>query len=140
MTTTPVSRILVVDDDPVISDLVIESLQLAGYHTARAASADEAVGLLEQLHVDLILTDALVDTGPNPDGDRWASLERLRGSAGKASVIIFTAHRRDDFAGYRERGFSGLLLKPFDLDDLLDLVGRHLPARVRLSTDGGTAA
>lgn len=121
---TSSAQVLIVDDDPIIARLVTETLRLAGHHTRCAGSATEALNVLAQVTVDLVLTDALVGTGVEPETDRWANLECVRRAAGQARVVIFSAHDADYFTGYRERGFSGLLLKPFDLDALLELVDR----------------
>lgn len=124
MATSSAVQILVVDDDPIIARLVTETLLLAGHHTRCVTSAAEALQVLARTTVDLVLTDALVGTGIEPATDRWANLESVRRAAGPARVVIFSAHSAEYFTGYRERGFDGLLLKPFDIDALLELVDR----------------
>ena len=120
-------KVLVVEDDATILDLVRESLRGEGYRVAVAASFAQAVEALSHARFDLVLADALGAATTDPQADRWAILERVRDLAGYTPVVIFTAHRQSDFADFKERGFSDLLLKPFDLDDLLETVRRNLP-------------
>ena len=120
-------KLLVVEDDPAILELVRESLRGEGYRVAVASNVEQAVGALSHTRFDLVLADALGAATTDPLADRWAILERVRDLAGRAPVVIFTAHRPSAFADFKERGFSDLLLKPFDLDDLLDTVRRNLP-------------
>lgn len=119
--------LLVVEDDPAICELVQESLR-DEYQVALASDFAQAVAALSRARFDLVLADALGATITEDVADRWAILERIRELAGYSPVVIFTAHRESDFADFRERGFSDLLLKPFDLDELLDTVERNLLA------------
>ncbi len=127
-------RLLVVEDDLAIRDLVCEALRAEGYRVAVASDFQQAVDALAHTRFDLVLADALGASTTEPTADRWAILERIRDLAGYSPVVIFTAHREHDFANFRERGFSDLLLKPFDLDELLDTVRRNMGAR---GTGGG---
>ena len=120
-------NLLVVEDDPAILDLVRESLRGEGYRVAVAATFAQAVEALSHARFDLVLADALGAATTDPQANRWAILESVRDLAGYTPVVIFTAHRQSDFADFKERGFSDLLLKPFDLDDLLDTIRRNLP-------------
>ncbi len=120
-------KLLVVEDDEAILELVRESLRAEGYRVAVATTAEQAVDALTHTRFDLVLTDALGARPTDPMADRWAILERVRALAGAAPVVIFTAHRRSDFADFKARGFNDLLLKPFDLDELLATVRRNLP-------------
>ncbi len=119
-------KLLVVEDDPVIRDLVCEALRAEGYRVATASDFPQAVDALAHARFDLVLTDALGASTTDPAADRWAILERIRELAGYSPVVIFTAHREQDFASFRERGFSDLLMKPFDLDELIATVRRNL--------------
>jgi CheY-like chemotaxis protein len=120
--------VLVVDDDATIRAVVAEALRDADYRVATAASIAEAAEALRHARVGLVLADARLPDAGGADGDRWAAVERVRALAGGAPVVIFTAYGREEFAAYAARGFAGLLLKPFDLDELLATARRHLPA------------
>lgn len=130
--------VLIVEDDPAILELVRESLRAEGYRVACAADFPAAADALEHAQFDLVLADALGAATPDTRAERWVILERLRDLAGGAAVVIFTAYSEADFADYRQRGFSDLLLKPFDLDELLTAVRRNLPGDTSaVVPDGG---
>src|SRR5690349_10530463 len=59
------SRILVVDDEPTIVELIEESLHIEGYDTSRAYSGEEALDLLAKDPPDLVLLDLML---PGMDG------------------------------------------------------------------------
>lgn len=117
--------VLVIEDDAAIRALVCEALGDAGYAVAAAGDLPQAVDALARARFDLVLADPLGPAATEPGTDRWAALTHLRDLAGGTPVVIFTAGRDGDFAGFEGRGFSDLLRKPFDLDELLALVRRH---------------
>jgi DNA-binding response OmpR family regulator len=106
--------ILVIDDDPLFTVSTAFSLQTAGYETATAASAEEALTLIGQRLPDIILLDIGL---PGMDG-----LEALRLIRQQIAVpIIFvTARRRelDEVVGL-ELGADDFITKPFGKDVLL---------------------
>ena len=118
--------ILVVDDDPVLRTLMHEVLSEEGYRVATAATFPEAVEALAHARFDLVLADALLAGAATPTGDWWGVMERLKILAGHAPVAIVTAASPGAFADHAERGFADVIAKPFDLDELLALVRRHL--------------
>ncbi len=130
-----VGTLLVVEDDPAILEMVQEALRAESYRVAVAADFKQAVDALTHARFDLVLADALGATAAEPEAERWAVLERIRDLAGYSPVVIFSAHRERDFDGFEERGFRDLLLKPFDLDELLDTVQRNLSDERRAAGD-----
>jgi DNA-binding NtrC family response regulator len=112
------ASILVIDDDLGIRDMAAEALRDEGYRAVTLVNHAEAVQYLRALRFGLILADSAGSGVADP----WAALEAVKAAAGDTPVIIFSAHPPRVFAGYRERGFAGLIAKPFDLDDLLGTV------------------
>ncbi|MFN0167820.1 MAG: response regulator [Bryobacteraceae bacterium] len=104
------SRILIVDDDPVCRDLLGESLSFMGYETRFASDGLEALELLEEETPDLILMDLAM---PRLDG--FGTIRRIRGDSRfvKLPVIAVTAHAMQD---QREEalalGFNEYFTKP----------------------------
>jgi len=67
--------ILVVDDEPALRELAAEMLSLAGYRIVMASDGDEALDVLANHHIDLVLSDVIM---PNMDGYQLAShIERM---------------------------------------------------------------
>jgi CheY-like chemotaxis protein len=114
--------ILVADDDAAIAALVREVLEGEGYRVRVAPTRAAALAALAAGRYALILTDTegvpVADDGPA----HLRSVEAVLAAAGDTPVVIFSAHAPGAFDGHRERGFAGLVSKPFDLDDLLRAV------------------
>ena len=117
-------RILLVEDDPEIAEMIGEILGHEGYRLTTVATERHALAVLAGARYDLVLTDALAE--PAPDEERWTVVERLLAAAEGVPVVICTAHDPRHFADFAARGFSGLIVKPFDLDDLLQPIARLL--------------
>jgi CheY-like chemotaxis protein len=115
-------RVLVVDDDAIIRDLVVEILEDQAYAAAALESPTTARVLLEHLQFGLVITDSF---GRIPDAALVETAAVVE-AAGPTPVVLFTAHRVDlDTA--RAAGFRGGLTKPFDLETLISTVRELLP-------------
>jgi two-component system OmpR family response regulator len=116
MKTEPASaRLLVVDDEATILELLSGSLRLAGFEVVRAASGAEAVRAAASSRPDLVLLDVML-----PDGDGFEALRRIRSGGSEVPVIFLTA--RDEVSD-RVRGFAvggdDYVTKPFSLEELI---------------------
>lgn len=107
-------KILVVDDDIYIQQLVFIHLSREGYQVYRANNAEEALAFLEEQTVDLAIVDVMM---PGMDG---FELTRLLSNDFQIPVILLTAKGQLDD---KERGFlSGsedYIVKPFEVKELL---------------------
>ncbi|MGC8877105.1 response regulator transcription factor [Thermus sp.] len=111
-------RLLLVEDDPRVGELVKETLEAEGYAVDWAKSAEEGLGLLEAFPYDLAILDVML-----PGMDGFALLRRLR-EASKLPVLMLTARGEvEDRVEGLEGGADDYLVKPFHL--------RELRARVR---------
>jgi DNA-binding response OmpR family regulator len=102
--------ILVVDDEPVIAEVVSRYLVRAGYDTHLAASGPEAVSRAEQTQPDLVVLDVML-----PGFDGLEVMRRLRERRpDDTRVILLTARGEatDRIAGLR-RGADDYVVKPF---------------------------
>jgi DNA-binding response OmpR family regulator len=106
--------ILIIDDDPLFTVSTAFSLQTAGYETATAASAEEALSQIRQRPPDIILLDIGL---PGMDGLEALGLIRQQVVV---PIIFVTARRRelDEIVGL-ELGADDFITKPFDKDVLL---------------------
>lgn len=120
------AQILLVDDDPTVSQLIIDMLSLDGYGVDAVANGIEALQKLETRSFDLVLTDLHM---PEMDG---AALyrEMARRQAHPSKRIIFLTGTAGTSEAHRlvlETGLP-LLRKPFNVVELLDLVRNVLGA------------
>jgi DNA-binding NarL/FixJ family response regulator len=118
----PRGRVLVVDDDPVIYDLVGPTLTEHGYTTRRALDAREALYLIERETPDVVLLDVRL-----PDISGYQLCRRLRDDYGDTMGIVLVSGERmesfDRVAGLL-LGADDYVLKPFAIDELLARVHR----------------
>jgi two-component system chemotaxis response regulator CheY len=117
---TQTMRILVVEDDDSIRDLVDLVLSTAGYEVLTAPNGAAALQLVGQARPDLVLLDMRM---PVMDGWEFARQYRAR-SEPPAPILVLTA-ARDAAARAAEIDANGYLGKPFDMQELLTLVGHH---------------
>ena len=127
-------RVLVVDDEPEITEVLAEALALDGHEVRRCGAGDEALAAALAVPPDLVLLDVRMP-GPGAGGldglrvaDALAADPRTRG----IPVVLMTAASPQErgpwataLAGRGER----VLFKPFPLAALLDTVARLLDGR-----------
>lgn len=112
------NTIAVIEDDPVIGDMLQEVLQKEGYRVERAYSGTEAVYLLERCRPDLALLDLML---PGLPGEEL--LARMRG----IPVIIVSAKTAvDDKVNLLLSGAADYVTKPFEIRELLARIQVHL--------------
>jgi CheY-like chemotaxis protein len=117
-----VPRVLVVDDDRVIQQLLVVNLELEGYEVETAADGEEAFDRVMQNGYDVVLLDVMMPKMDGREVCRRIKAEPTR----KGTPIIFLSARAQDLdvrQGY-ELGVSAYVTKPFDPLDLLDVVER----------------
>ena len=107
-------HVLVVEDDADLRDLLTLLLLEEGYLVTPASSMAQAMALLEQHTFHFILSDLFRET---TSSDSLAGLEPLRERAWPIPVAIMTAWNIAEKA-IRQRGFTCLIRKPFDIDHL----------------------
>jgi two-component system OmpR family response regulator len=109
------ARLLVVDDEATILELLSGSLRLAGFEVMTASSGAEAVRAAASGRPDLVLLDVMM-----PDGDGFEALRRIRSGGAEVPVIFLTARDEvpDRVAGFAV-GADDYVTKPFSLDELL---------------------
>jgi two-component system nitrogen regulation response regulator NtrX len=120
--------ILVLDDDAVIRDLISEVLQDEGFQVVAAESLTEMLKVAPE-HADLLITDFWI----NFQALGLRAIEQMRqATRSDLPAIICTAalkESEDHKAEITQLG-AQLLLKPFTIDEFLDLVNRALKPAV----------
>jgi CheY-like chemotaxis protein len=116
-------RVLVVDDDRVIQQLLEVNLELEGYDVvATAADGREALEKIGKLKPDLVILDIMM---PKMDGLEVCRRLRADPELADIPVILLSARAQDmDIREGLEIGASAYLTKPFDPVELLEVVGR----------------
>ncbi|MGH8686620.1 MAG: response regulator [Burkholderiales bacterium] len=117
------ARILVVDDDASIRDLLRLHLSAAGYEVLVAADAIAAGYLVLKVPPDLIITDVSM---PHMDGFEFVAALKADMTLPRIPVIFLTSMEDGDSRG-RELGAVGYITKPVRADRLLSLVAQHVP-------------
>jgi two-component system, OmpR family, response regulator len=114
-------RILVIEDDPSIQEFMSMALQDEGYEVKVAANGAVALQLLNTFQPDLILLDMLM-----PIMDGKAFLEKYHQLPASRAPIIALSASRNLKSIVKPLGVNDFLGKPFDLDELLGCVAKHL--------------
>ncbi len=122
--------ILVVDDSKVIRDFVVDGLAKAGYRVTAAENGRHAVEILGEGIPDLIVSD--IDM-PYMDGfELCRALRNDERTAGVPFVVMSSNSGRHYLQRMVREGAASYIVKPFNIDQLVILVGRILSDHVRL--------
>jgi two-component system, OmpR family, response regulator len=109
------ARLLVVDDEPTILELLAGTLRFAGFDVLTAVSGAEALRAAAAAKPDLILLDVMM-----PDCDGFDVIRRIRSGGPRVAVIFLTAR---DSVHERVTGLTlggdDYVTKPFSLDEVL---------------------
>jgi len=108
-------RILLVEDEENIRDLIQLNLEAEGYEVVCTGNGRKALDLIGGQHFDLLLLDVML-----PEVDGFSITEQVRLSNHEVPILILTAKdmAQDRIAGLK-RGADDYLTKPFNLEELL---------------------
>lgn len=121
----PGDRILVVEDDTDINEVVGERLRRDGHDVSSACNGAEALMAVGADRFDLIVTDLML---PGATGE--SLVETLRSSGTTMPIIVISAKESlADRVGLLRLGADDYLVKPFDLDELAARVNAQLRGR-----------
>ena len=114
--------VLVIDDDLPLRGMLAAALRQHGFQVLLAGDGAEGQRALTIHQPHVILLDLAM---PNVNG--WDFLQRLQetGHLGKVPIIVVSAHLRVEPQAVLQMGVSAILPKPFNLQDLIDLI-EHL--------------
>ncbi len=114
-------RILAVDDDPLLLQLIEQTLRKGGYEVILASEGQEGLQLLAEHRPHLVVLDIML---PNVDG--WEICRRIR-KVSTIPIIMLTARgSHSDIVRGLEAGADDYLVKPFHPDELLARVSAVL--------------
>jgi DNA-binding response OmpR family regulator len=112
-------KILIMDDDPTIADLLREALADEGYETHMTTQSLRFFDAVTEVKPDLILLDLMMQYLDGRD-----ELKLMEMGSFNIPVIVVTAFLDADKEAdeFRQAGVVHIVYKPFDLDQLVDLV------------------
>lgn len=115
-------RVLVVDDDDVIRQLITVNLELEGFEVATATDGQDCLDKVKDVRPDVVTLDIMM---PRLDG--WEAASRLRADPDTAAikVVLLSARAQEaDLERGSRIGVDAYLTKPFDPDELIEVVRR----------------
>src|ERR1700676_5710406 len=125
----PDARLLVVEDEPNILELLSASLRYAGFDVVTAAAGTEAVQAAQRHRPDLIVLDVML-----PDMDGFDVIRRLRGGGARIPVVFLTARdATEDKVRGLTLGGDDYVTKPFSLEEVVARVRAILRRIGRIS-------
>ena len=115
-------RVLVVDDDDVIRQLITVNLELEGFEVETAVDGQDCLDKVKKVAPDVVTLDIMM-----PKLDGWETAIRLRQDPETADlkVVLLSARAQEaDLERGSRIGVDAYLTKPFDPDELIDVVRR----------------
>jgi len=125
-------KVLVVDDEPNIRDLLSASLRFAGHQVATAANGNEAINKIIDTPPDLVLLDVML-----PDISGFGVTKKIRSLGIEVPILFLTARdeTQDKITGLTIGG-DDYVTKPFSLDEIM----ARISAIMRRSGKGSEGA
>jgi two-component system cell cycle sensor histidine kinase/response regulator CckA len=115
--TAPSLRVLVVDDDPAVRDLLTRVLQRSGHSVTSVASAEEALAQFAPLQYDLLFTDLTLS-----GIDGVTLLGQVRALDPQITAVIITGWGKLEEGQHQALGAAAVLTKPFNITQVLQIV------------------
>jgi DNA-binding response OmpR family regulator len=108
-----VKKILLVDDETRMLDLLSLYLTPKGYHCIKMSSARKAIGFLEEEKADIILLDVMM-----PDMDGWEACAEIRKNWDIPIIMLTARSEKNDIVKGLKIGADDYISKPFDEEEL----------------------
>ena len=116
-------KILVVDDEVDLAEIICEELNMAGHDTVQAASGVEALSIIDSEHVDLILSDIRMPNGSGPE-----LLQGLVNRRKAIPILFMTGYTEYSFDQLKDLGAAACFTKPVDMSKILAQIDDILPS------------
>jgi CheY-like chemotaxis protein len=127
--------VLVVDDDPLVRQVLVRKLRHSGFVVREAADGQEAIELVHCDQPDVVLSDLHM---PHCDGERLCQMLKARPTTSEIPVVLMTAGTIDE--AVHVEGFDAVLYKPLppDLPEFLLTLLKSRSAAVERSEASAT--
>jgi CheY-like chemotaxis protein len=116
-------RILVVDDEPDMLEIVSMMLRSGGYEVTTVEDAEKAMIILRKERPDLILLDLHL---PGMQGEEFCKAVKSNATTRLIPVLLFTVSSEDLFGRIKEMGANDYVLKPFGPEEILSKVKKYI--------------
>ena len=118
-------RVLLVDDDPGVAEVLGLLLEREGYAVSQAATRKQAIALVESRELDVVVTDLKL-----PDGTGLEVIAGVRARRPRLPIIMITSYSSMESAIDALRaGANDYVIKPFDNNEFLRAISRALNER-----------
>ncbi|MFJ4710636.1 response regulator [Streptomyces sp. NPDC088785] len=114
-------RVLVVDDNKVIRQLIRVNLELEGFEVVTAADGAECLEVVHQVQPDIVTLDVVM---PRLDGLRTAARLRADDRTSDLPIVIVSACTQYEVESGLDVGVDAFLAKPFEPGELVRVVGQ----------------
>lgn len=126
----PALRMLIVDDDPTIGEMLQRLLERTGHRIVVARDGMTALRLYREQEFDLVLTDLMM-----PEMNGVELVQKLRDLDPNATTLVFTGQALEEQIDQAlAAGAVSVLYKPFELQDFLNAVSMAWKQRSRVPT------
>ena len=123
-------RILIVDDEDMLRELLTEQLTEAGYAVCEASNGVEAIEVLKRLQAEQVRVDAVVLDMNMPKMDGAKAFAEIRALFPRMPILIVTGYAQDEMVQkVVESGANGVLVKPYDAEALFEKLNEILKVR-----------
>jgi len=120
-------KVLIVDDEPDIVESIKFNLEHENIECMEALNGEEALSKAREENPDLILLDIML---PNINGYKIARLLKFDEAYKNIPIIMLTARaQKADIALGEETGADEYVTKPFDMDELVNMIRKYLKNR-----------
>lgn len=117
-------RILIVDDEEDLRDVISARFEMEGCAVMKAENGNAAVALLREKNFDAVISDIRM---PGIGGIELMKL--ARGLQPAPAVILITGNTVPSSSEILKLGAAALLTKPFDLDDVIQVVHKAITSK-----------
>ncbi|HEY4324429.1 MAG TPA: response regulator [Mucilaginibacter sp.] len=119
-------KILIVEDDELMLEVMTYILMSQGYDVVSAANGNEVFENIKLTHPDLIIMDAIL---PGLDGPEICQLLKLNRTTKNLPVIMCSGDEDSIERSLKQRGApNDILIKPFDINSLIEKIEYQLAA------------
>ena len=123
------AKVVVVDDQDMIRDVLVETLQLSGYEAYQAPNGNEGLKVIEEHNPELVITDVRM---PGMDGFEFS--RRIRATS-KARIMMLSGLDEKSFDEDPTELIDAYMTKPIMLQEFLEMVESIITGEAAKATD-----